>query len=342
MNLYQKVFYYLMFPIITISYILVPNTNDARIYLGVEYIADKFYPYPYGWDLAWEIKPMANRMMAWVLYKLASVVTPLENTILFGVVVKAIALCVVTTVIWYFARTVGGRWTFPLTWVAFTCIGNFVILQAEYWALLFSLFTVALLLHDNENHHALAGFLFIVIALFKGITGLLCIPIICAVLLLKPGMRLYLTDIFFGFCSALGTFLWLCISIWHYALPDMLMSAQVARVGQFPFWMYGMSELAYMFSAFLYIPIISVGCIAGIFYLIKLGYSDQSRTALFAVMWVVPLAIIYIQGEFFVYHYFVLTLPTLITLILWNRERTTKKKEISYERRPLDAKVPDI
>ena len=336
MNWFQKLFYYLMFPIISISYILTPLTNDARIYLGVEYIADKFYPYPYGWDIAWEIKPMANRLMAWVMYKIASSVVPFENAVLFGAVVKLIALCIITAVIWYFAKTVGGRWTFPLTFIAFTCIGNFVILQAEYWALIWSLLAIALLLHDNENYHALAGALFIVIALFKGITGLLCIPILCAVLLLKPGVRLYLADLFFGFCGALGTFLLLCLTVWHYALPDMLMSAQVARVGEFPYWMYFMSLIAYLFSAVFYIPLVSVGCLAGLVYILRKGYTDIRTALLCLLMWVVPFAIIYIQGEFFVYHYVVLTLPTLITLILWNRERTTKTKESSHDTKPIN------
>jgi hypothetical protein len=49
----------------------------------------------------------------------------------------------------------------------------------------------------------------------------------------------------------------------------------------------------------------------------------------FILLWLVPLLMIYAQGEFFVYHYFVLTLPALVTLILWNRTRI--KKEVKNE-----------
>jgi len=322
---FNRIFYFIMFPVISLSYILVPLTNDARIYIGVEYIADKFYPYPYGWDLAWEIKPIANRLMAWVMYKVASSIVSFENAIAFGIVVKLIALGIITAIIFYFAWTVGGKWTFPLTFVAFTCIGNFVILQAEYWALVWSLLAIALLLHDNENYHWIAGILFVLIALFKGITGLLCIPILCAVLLLKPNVRLWLWEIILGFGTAGGIFIILNATIWPHMIPDMIMSAQVARVGQFPFWMYFMSITAFLYSAAMYIPLVSVGCIVGLFYFIKTFYIDKLAILLFAAMWFVPFLIIYIQGEFFVYHYVVLTLPILVTLILWDSPMDRKE-----------------
>ena len=322
---FNCIFYFIMFPVISLSYILVPLTNDARIYIGVEYIADKFYPYPYGWDLAWEIKPIANRLMAWVMYKVASSIVSFGNAIAFGIVVKLIALGIITAIIWYFAKTVGGKWTFPLTFVAFTCIGNFIILQAEYWALVWSLLAIAFLLHDNNKLHFLSGALFILIALFKGITGLLCIPILCAVLLLKPTPRIYLFNIFGGFCAAIAVFLWLDLTIWPHMIPDMIMSAQVARVGQFPFWMYFMSITAFLYSAAIYIPLVSVGCIVGLLYLIKTFYIDRLTALLFVAMWFVPFLIIYIQGEFFVYHYVVLTLPILVTLILWDSPMDRKE-----------------
>src|SRR5512138_3922360 len=109
---YKRLFYFILFPLISLSYILVPITNDGRIYIAVEYIADTFYQFPYGFDLAWEIKPMANRLMAWVLYKLATMVVPFTDMVAFGVAVKFFALCFVVAGLWYFSRAVGGKWAF--------------------------------------------------------------------------------------------------------------------------------------------------------------------------------------------------------------------------------------
>lgn len=312
---YKRLFYYLIFPVISLSYILVPVTNDGRIYMAVEYIADTFYQFPYGFDIAWEIKPIANRLMAWILYKLASLVMPLTNTVAFGVAVKFFALCFIVAGVWYFAGSVGGKWAFPVSFVAFTCIGNFIILQAEYWAVLVALVSLALLLRDNENAHALAGMLFILMALFKGITGLLCVPVICAALLLKR--RLYWMDIFGGFIVAASVFVWLALTVWPNMLPDMLMSAQIARVGQYPMWTYLVSELVYLWTGFLYIPLVAVGCVAGIFMFIRLINRSSTDAFLYAAMWGVSFAIVFSQGEFFIYHYFVLTLPALVTILKW-------------------------
>lgn len=312
---YKRLFYYFLFPLISLSYVLVPLTNDGRIYIAVEYIADTFYQFPYGFDLAWEIKPMANRLMAWILYKLATLVVPFTETVAFGIAVKFFALCFVVAGAWVFARSIGGRWAFPVTFVAFACVGNFVILQAEYWAVLVSLVALALLLRDNENLHAVAGVLFVVVALFKGVTGLLCVPVICAALLMKR--RLYWMDIFGGFVCGASVFVWLNLTIWPNMLPDMLMSAQIARVGQYPIWTYLISEVVYMYTAFLYIPLAAVGVIAGLFMIIRLVQRDIRDAALYAAMWTVSFAIVFSQGEFFIYHYFILTVPALVTILKW-------------------------
>lgn len=47
--------------IVSFDFIRCPFTNDVAIFMGVANIADKFYPFPQGIDLAWD--------KGWVLYK---------------------------------------------------------------------------------------------------------------------------------------------------------------------------------------------------------------------------------------------------------------------------------
>jgi hypothetical protein len=318
--------YYIALPLMAINYVLTPITNDGRIYIGVEYIADHFYPYPYGWDLAWEIKPVANRIMAWALYKGATLFVPFENEIVFGIAVKILALAVVTVIAYYFSIVVNrykplqtNIYTFPLIWLSMVAIANFIILQAEYWAVVFSLLTIAFLLTDNEHLHYLAGALFVVIGLFKGITCLMFLPILCAVLLLRPSWRLYWVDVAGGFLSAVAMFFVLNATIWPHMLSDMLMSAQVARVGMYPVILYALSTVGLLFVALQYMPLAIVGIIAALLYFIRECGRSATGSMLFAVMWVVPFGIVFMQGEFFYYHYYPLVVPTLVTLILWGR-----------------------
>ena len=94
-----------------------------------------------------------------------------------------------------------------------------------------------------------------------------------------------------------------------------------------------MSEGAYLYAGVVYMPLLAAGLFLGVMYLVKLGTTNRTATMWYLGMWLTPFAIIFARGEFFVYHYFVLTLPVLITLILWNKS----KKEIDYERTTLDT-----
>ena len=69
--------------IVSYCFCIIPLTNDARIYLGVEHIAANYYPFPQGIDLAWEIKPIFNRVINFVLYKIATLFVPFEDHFLF-------------------------------------------------------------------------------------------------------------------------------------------------------------------------------------------------------------------------------------------------------------------
>ena len=317
--MFDTFLYYLILPLVSLSYILVPLTNDARIYIGVEYIADTFYPFPYGFDIAWEIKPIANRVLNWALYKLATLFVSFDNTIFFGMVVKLISLCIIAVVCYYFATKINIRYGFALTFLSFTAISNIVILQAEFWAVLVSLLAVALLLSDSRYCHMLAGILFVVIGLFKGITCLMFIPILCAVYLLNPLSELYYKHLLAGFTAACIAFLLADKFLFTHMLSDMLMSAAIARVGQHSPIDYFMSMNFYIVAALVYIPVLIIACFIAVIYFMHCLTRSLKLSILFATMWCVSLSIVFAQGEFFVYQYFVLVLPALVTFVLWER-----------------------
>ena len=319
-NVYDLLLYFIVLPLSAISFLLHPITSDVRIFLGVEYIADKFYPFPFGWDLAWEIKPIGNRIINWALYKLASLFVSINNQIMFGVTVKVFALIAVVVVSVYFADVVKTRYTFALTFLALVAIGNISVLQAEWWATIVGLLAIALLLQDNNYYHVLAGVLLVAIGLFKGITIVMFIPILCAVLLLKPSVRLYLSDIFFGVCVSMVTFLWLDITIWPHVIPDMLMSAPVAYVGAVPMstllW-YAATGIPFSLAQ---MPVIAAGLVATVWYSIT-HYRKISTIGTMAVMWLVPFATVVIQPELMIYHYYLLTIPALAAILMMEDEK---------------------
>ena len=61
-KIFDFILYFMVIPYVAISFCLTRLTNDSRIFLGVEAIADNYYSLPYGFDAAYEVKPVGNRI----------------------------------------------------------------------------------------------------------------------------------------------------------------------------------------------------------------------------------------------------------------------------------------
>ena len=315
--------YLIILPLSAVSFVLTPLTNDVRIFIGVEYIADKFYPLPYGWDIAWEIKPICNRIVNWVLYKLTSLFTSMDNPVAFGIAVKLFALIAIVIVCVYFAEVVKARYAFALSFLSMVAIGNISVLQAEWWTTLLGIAALGLMLDDSHKntHSIIAGILFVAIALLKGITVMMFIPILCGVYLLSgENITERFGALYLGVMAGVGGFSILALLFWPHVIPDMLMSAPVAYVGAVPLttllWFAVMGtplSLAQM-------PVIAAGVVALLWFTVT-HYRDVRRVLALLVMWVVPFATVVIQPELMIYHYYLLTIPALVTILIVEENR---------------------
>jgi hypothetical protein len=320
-------------------------TNDTRIFLGVEAIADRFYPFPYGWDTAYEVKPIGNRIWNWAFYKFANFFVPMASNhyMEFGWFVKGLALVVLILCCWYISKRIIFPYAFPILFLAFACEANFGLLMSEWWGALFALVGVAMIMDAKPSYKPplgyldkgsywkdalrenglpfLAGALFIFIGLLKGITILFIIPCICAIYLL--GYKIKWVPAITGFLSGGFAFLACCFTIWPYALSDILLSRLVAHVGQYDpitliywFWI-TQARTNLPMVMWVYIPAEFIGTIAGIW--VTMHYyskGNYKNLLLFSVMWVSTLAMVFIQSEFIVYHYCVLLVPSVISIAI--------------------------
>ena len=326
---------WVMAPIVALAYLIIPLTNDARIYLGVEHIAASYYPFPQGIDLAWEIKPIANRLTNYILYKIATLFVPFEDHYLFGIAVKVLILIVIITIAYYFSRRVPVPYAFFLIFYTFTTMANFCVLQAEYWAALCAVLAIAMLQSHMKEVLFAAGALAVWIFLLKGITGLLVIPILCGAYLLfiylDPHVTVFtilagrwnmallkrIDLLIAGFVSAAAIFVCLWLTIWPNMVSDMLLSPQLARVGQV-----GPVNLIVWFFAQLvlsplYIPVLLIGIAFGaIFFFAWVRHQDTDIRVAYELMWIVPAVIVIAQGEMFLYHYLAFVPAAVVTVVM--------------------------
>lgn len=324
--------YLLLLPFVGISFILTPLTNDTRIFIGAESVADNYYQLPYGWDAAYEVKPIGNRILNWVFYKVAdSVVSFTHNYYTaFGYCVKFTALVLLIVCCIYIASRIKFPYAFPILFCAFACQANFGIMMSEWFAVLFSLVAIAMCFEKNKNWMIVAGVVMLGVGLLKSITVLMVVPSVCALYLL--GGTLDWKRAIGGYMAAGVAFLILCFTVWPYSIGDMLMSRLVAHAGMYDlqtmatyFWITQnkvLWGLPYVMS--LYIPILIVGFVAGIWCLGKYIVKKDSRLLWFIGMWLIPIIIVFAQSEFIIYHYIVCMLPAVVSVILLLRASKRK------------------
>lgn len=324
--------YFLLLPFVGLSFILTPLTNDTRIFIGAEAVADNYYQLPYGWDAAYEVKPVGNRILNWVFYKVADSIVPFTHNYYtaFGYCVKFTALVLLIICCIYIASRIKFPYAFPILFCAFACQANFGIMMSEWFAVLFSLVAIALCFERNKNWMIVAGVIMLGVGLLKSITVLMVVPSVCALYLL--GGTLDWKRAIGGYLAAGVAFLVLCFTVWPYSIGDMLMSRLVAHAGMYDlqtmatyFWitqneiLWGLPLVMSM-----YIPILVVGFSAGIWCLGKYIIKKDNRLLWFIGMWGIPIIIVFAQSEFIIYHYIVCMLPALVSVILLLRG--SKKK----------------
>jgi len=315
--------YFLLLPLVSISFILTPSTNDSRIFLGAGAIADKYYSLPYGWDAAYEVKPIMNRILNWGLYKVANVFVPFEQNHYteFGIAIKVLALIILILCCWYISKKISFPYSFPIIYLCFICQANFGIIMSEWFAVLFSLVAVALCMEEREEYTFAAGVVMVGVGLLKSITSLVLIPVICAVWLLNKKLRIgFLLS---GCLVASCTFFIACMTIFPYSINDMLMSRLIAHVGMYDFttliqWFFlTQTRMSLPVTMMMYIPGVIAGGLASVFVLANYSKFDGfKKVGVLCLMWLIPINIVLIQSEFVVYHYIVMLFPAIISMAL--------------------------
>lgn len=304
--------------IVAFDFIRTPFTNDVTIFQGVAYIADRYYPFPYGIDLAWEAKPIGNRIINYVILKLTEITVPFEHSIEFAVVAKMSMLAVIIIVAWYFASAVDGKHTFWIVFFAFTTCLNFCIMQAEYHAVLLSLVCIIFVVSNNQYLHYLAGSIIFFIATIKGITLFLFVPILCGAYLLGKSQQTATVKVLAGFCAAGAVAVILQLTVWKNMIPDLLLAPLITGVGRWPVTNVIVAFMVQSFMSLYYIPVLPIGML-GVILLFASGKLLPSEKVAFALMWITPISMILIHSENFAYQFFICVLPAVVTIVYCSR-----------------------
>ena len=307
-------------PLISLCYLLTPLNNDIRIFFGVSHLAANYFPFPQGIDLAWELKPIGNRLINFILYKIATSFIPFFDRFAFTAIVKFLSLLVIIFVAWYFSRKVMIRYSFFLVFYSMTTLAIVCMMQAEFWAALIAILAIALILSDSYLANVIAGGLLVFLPLIKGITGLMIISVVCGAYLLDPRVRIKVFKVLLGMVISCMIVIDAALTIWPNMMSDTLMSPVLAQVGMRSLFEHVAYFLMYFYLSPICIPVLFIGFIFGaILFFARIKREPLKTRLAYELMWIAPVIIVFVTGEMFLYHYLVFVPPAIVSIILCER-----------------------
>jgi len=326
----------LVFPIAVIcSFVNMPLTDDVKVFIGAAYQSEmNNLPFLHGIDAAWELKPIGNRILWRVISTAADWVNSTAN-INTGVQFVSILIAIWASILLAGAvsKHISGNrdFIFLALFLALITPFNLCLMQAEWWAVLLSYAALWLLLKETPTSMALAGILTIFIASLK-LSTVLLIPTIFVAYLMIAGYE-YRNVVRQSLPYLLGVISGGLVGVWWAlylpnVIPDALFSMSVAHTSRGASFSLvdGIGYLInYAYMQVPSIPILLVGIACGgglvlICTMIWINAEDKKEPTihmmLLGLLWIMPLASIFIQGEFFAYHYTVLIFPSVVSLLL--------------------------
>jgi hypothetical protein len=324
LSLFDKILYYVMVPIVAIGSILSPLTNDVRIFYGVEYLCWKYIPdFPSNINAFWEIKPIMNHIINYFLVVVTNFFIPFSNHFAQEILIKAICVGAVIFASWIFSRNVLKiKYSFLICFSSLLMCLNVNIAQAEWWGIIFAMISCALFMEVKNYWHYLAGALLILVLLVKGTTGCLIISAICIVLIFQKNIDWVRGGI--GFITTGLLFYALSQLVWTTMLSDIWLAPILSHVGEYDMVAHiGVTAIATTIAMSIYIPIVGIGTIYSAIW-IK-NHIREREAKLLLLSFFISICVLWGQGESFAYQYFILIIPSITGLILYERDTPVQK-----------------
>jgi hypothetical protein len=362
MKWFDRILYFLFFPLVALGAIVSPLTNDVRIFYGVEYLDWKYLSnFPSNILGFWEIKPVGNHLCNYALVVVTNFFIPFQDHLSQEIFIKCIAVAIAIFACWTFSKNVLKiKYGFLLCFVAMFCSLNLNTLQAEWWATIFAMIACALFMEANSNWSYLAGALLIPTLLVKGTSGALIISCICIVVMFNYSPKVnILKDLpestksfysnfidqlrlenfykgFAGFITMGIAFFVASFTIWPTMISDIFLAPILSHVGEYNwFGMIYVTAVAIVISFSIYIPAVGISAVYGGSWFKE--HLRDPRAPWFLAMWIAPLCVVFLQSESFAYQYFIFIIPAIISFVLYEKETPLIKPGKKLKRENLIA-----
>ena len=312
----RKLFYWIVAPLLLISWLLEPFTNDVRIYLGAAKVTLLTPGFPMTLDSVWESRFVGHRFLYYCLEGL----TPFEG-LAAQVWLKLLAAIVMLAVLYYFSKRVSTKWSVPFDYVfiisflGMFAVNNFMIFAAEAHSVIIGMLMVAMLLDDRPLINGLAGLLVLPLVILKGLPVLLVPIAVLVVVMLCPDT--YKNRLMAAACSIpIVIAAWVAMALYFpHFITDIFLNTKMAHIGMLSYWDVGTYFVKYGLGVIGFLPLIVVGLFVTFLLLSVVRREHLRDVGLLLLMWVVAAMYALVIQEFFYYHFYLGVIPAILTCL---------------------------
>jgi hypothetical protein len=315
-TLFQKFIYWIGLPFVLISYLCEPLADDVHIYLGAAKIQALTGGFPMVLDTVWESRIIGHRFLYYILNLISA---PFPGW-WYSIWMKSVVAIVTIIILYYFSKRIADRMVVPFEYVfilgflGLFAVNNVIIFSSEILSVVISMLMVTMLLDDRRGVQVLSGLLVLPLLTLKGLPVLLVLIGMMVVMML-------VTDYIDRFKRAIislpvvGTAL---LALYLY-FPHFISDIFLIRMTNHP----KSGEIVVILYRFFFMGIGTVGMVpvimAGVcsmFLLLSIVMKEHIRDMRLLIgAWLVASVYVVIIGEFWYYHYYLMLIPALFTIL---------------------------
>jgi len=313
-NLLIQIFYFIIGPLLVLSYCLEAFTSDVRIYLGAAKVMTVTPGFPMTLDTVWESRLVGHRF----LYYILNMISPFEGW-LYSIWMKFIISIITIVILYYFSKRISERmnitfhYPFIIGFLGLFAINNFIIFSSEYFSAVIAMIMLTLLLDDRPWVCGLSGLLIFPLIVMKGLPVLLVPIVMLVVVMLTPDYKARFYSALVGL-PVVAVALIATVLYFPHFISDIFLLTKLAHLAQMDFLHIVEYFFKYGLGVIGFVPLIVIGSFIGFLILsIATKYHLQDIKLLLA-MWFVAALYVLIISEFFYYHYFLMLIPAILTI----------------------------
>ena len=319
------------------SFIAAPFTGDIKVFFAA---ANQVQYQPSSGLLAvldaWELKGIANRLLMYLIYLPADWIAGFEHKVAFEFTAKAFysLFILLLLALSAYLLPLSGKQRCVAFFVAFLSVftvTSIIQLQAEMTGVVLCLLSAACILHRKSWSLVWSGLVGSLLFFFKSVFILLFISaILCAILFdLAAKRRIRPKNYGIPILSLIAfelVFAALLALIYPQEFRDMGYASNYQSTLLSAGSSVSLREMADRFctefiTSAVNIPFLTLGVLAAVGTLVKMLKGRQwAAFASLVLLWILSMDIIIVSNTYFPYHYFLLMLPGIVSILLFSLE----------------------